>query len=610
MDILDKAKNDSTNKPEFSGPARHKFRKADGIIILVLLLLGAFHIAAFQRIESFGFDSSTYVTLAHNLLETGRYEFNYRPHTLYPPGFPALLAFISMLIGSSSYSVFVRFMAVFSTMALIVWFFVLRQYVGRLAAGASCLLVATSGPLLQMATQQVLSEPPFFLVSGLVLLCLTGLERYHKHRSSPRMLLLSALFFTVAAILIRSAGVALCAGMLFWTVASRWGRGPRRPITFRTALASAALGFLTFALWTVWSERSQRLDYRAEYMKSYASQFMMKDPHRPGLGKASAGQLVLRMASNAPVQSSHIAALLTRISWVNPIWYSPLTVITFILLLSGLIHSMHDRLGTLFAGYFMAYFAVYLLWPFDEGPRFMLPVSPLAFVFVWSGLIAIRESMRRRPVITSGFFSMLGAAIAAGTATQHMSGFQARASMAFWVAFTVVFLILTILARRAGLGNIAAKLLAPIRTIPAQVLKGVVVALCAVGIFQQIAISRTILEPDASQFAHYPSADCALWLRTAGDGVVMAGQAEILHRLTGRRVASFPITSDAQVIVATVRRENVRYLVVYDPAKYEYFFPIEEERYRQIERAYPGMFELVHKGPRYSVFERRSIEGR
>ena len=81
----------------------------------------------------------------------------------------------------------------------------------------------------------------------------------------------------------------------------------------------------------------------------------------------------------------------------------------------------------------------------------------------------------------------------------------------------------------------------------------------------------------------------------------MAGQTAILHRLTGRRVVSFPISSDPQVIVEAISRANIRYLVVEDRVKNEYFFPPEEDRYRQIERAYPHMFELVHNGPGYRV---------
>jgi hypothetical protein len=110
-----------------------------------------------------------------------------------------------------------------------------------------------------------------------------------------------------------------------------------------------------------WSKHSERLEYQGQHLKSYASQLVMKDPYRPESGKASVGGIVLRMASNVPVQSSYIAAILTRIRWVAPLWYSPLMVIPLVLLVYGSIFSVCDNLGIMLAGYFLAYFAVYLV---------------------------------------------------------------------------------------------------------------------------------------------------------------------------------------------------------------------------------------------------------
>jgi hypothetical protein len=610
MEIPTKVNMTGFGSPEFSGPVHDRLIvKWDGAIVLLLLVLGAFQAATVQRLESFGPDSSVYITLANNLLETGRYEFDYEPHTRFPPCFPFLLACISVIAGSTSYGVFVRFMPIFSTLALVVWYFVLRRYAGRPAAGASCLLVATSAPLFQLVTQAVLSEAPFFLLSGLALWCLIRLERQNTYRPPLFLPFMCTCLFAGATVLTRSVGVALCAGMLVWAIAALWHRGPKRIITLRAAIFSALVGFLLFALWTGWSKHTERLDYQGQHMKSYASQFIMKDPHRPELGKASVGDMVVRIASNVPVQSSQLTTILTRIRWIAPIWYSPLTVLPFVLLLCGLASCVYDYLGPLLAGYFVAYFAIYLLWPFDEGARFMLPISPLAFVLIWRGLIALGNSLRARPVTTLAFISMSGAVLTVGIGlTHHLPGLQAQASMVFWPVFTVLLATLTFLAQRAGSAKAANTLDSIGGLIPSYSLKVIVVLMCAVGVFQQAAISRTNQAPDPSLFSHYPAADCALWLRTAGEGVVMAGQWAILHRLTARRVVSFPITSDPQVIVEVVRRENIRYLVVEDHVKDEYFFPPEEDRYQQIERAYSHMFELVHSGPGYRVFEKRRTE--
>jgi hypothetical protein len=342
-------------------------------------------------------------------------------------------------------------------------------------------------------------------------------------------------------------------------------------------------------------------------MGSYASQFVMKDPHRPELGTVSAGDMALRAASNALVQASHVFAILTRASYVMPTWYSPPAMMTLALLVCGLVSSAFDSRRALLAWYFLAYFVVYLFWPFDEGARFMLPVAPLAFVFVWRGMLVAAHLLSARPAATLAAVSGIGAALAVATATTHrLPGLQARASVVFWPLLTLVSILLMLLAKRIGqaraagaLDSLAASL------ISWRIRQGIVGVLVAVGLFQQAGIARTNLAPDASLFVHYRSADCSSWLRTAGDGVVMAQQFEIVHRLSGRRVARFPITSDPRIIAAAVTREKVRYVVVNDQMKYEYFFPTEEVRWRLIERAYPFMFQLVHAGPGYRVFELR-----
>ena len=69
--------------------------------------LGVLHFFSYMRVESYAPDSSYYIGLARSILEQGRYEFNFAPHVLYPPGYPALLALISIPFGIS-YLVSVR----------------------------------------------------------------------------------------------------------------------------------------------------------------------------------------------------------------------------------------------------------------------------------------------------------------------------------------------------------------------------------------------------------------------------------------------------------------------------------------------------------------------
>jgi hypothetical protein len=579
--------------------------RADVAILLLLLALGSFQVATVQRVESFGADSSVYIVLAHNILETGRYEFNFRPHTVYPPAFPFLLAGISMLTGRESYGVFIRFMPVFGALALVTWYFVLRRTEGRVVAGVACLLVGTSAAFYQLVTQSVLSEAPFFFMSGLVFLFVRGLEQQDARGPSRFLLLTGLCLATAVAVLLRSVGIALGAALFAWGSIEIWRRGSVRFAPWRPALFAALFAFLGFFGWVGWSKHSEQREYTGQRMESYASALLTKDPYRPELGVASTRDLVLRVASNAPVQAAHIFALLTRVSYVMPTWNSPPVVITLALLLCGLVSYVFDGRRGLLAWYFLAYFTVYLFWPFDEGQRFMLPVSPLACVLIWRGLVVTVNLLRSRPTATLACISALAAVLAVATgATDRLPGMQARVSMVFWPLTTAVSIFLIILVERSGLARATSALDSMVACLAwRRSYMGVVGILLAAGLFQQAAIARTNLAPDPSKYLHYTAADCAAWLRTAGVGAVMTQQFAIIHRLSGRRTVSFPITSDPQLIVDTATREKVRYLVVNDGVKYEYFSPTEEERWRNIERAYPLMFQLVYRGPGYRVFE-------
>lgn len=83
----------------------------------------------------------------------------------------------------------------------------------------------------------------------------------------------------------------------------------------------------------------------------------------------------------------------------------------------------------------------------------------------------------------------------------------------------------------------------------------------------------------------------------------MAGQAAIVHRVTGRHVVAFPVTSDPQAIMSRIQEQGVRFLVVKTTETNPYFLPVEEERLRALTHRYPGALRLAQRGPGYEVFD-------
>jgi hypothetical protein len=575
-------------------------------IVLLLLALGALQVATVRRAESYGSDSSIYIVLASNLLNGRGYSFNYEVHTTYPPGLPVLLAGISALTGESGYNLFVYSMPIFSTLGLIVWYFVLKAWSGHKTAAICCLLTATADPLYRLVTRFVVSDTPYLLVSGLALLCILGLMWAGPGSRHIRYgLLAGSSLFAILSVLLRSAGVSLCAALAAWALTEMLLRRRGREFAFSAALCAAALGLCAFGVWAGWAKRMEVKAYPGQQFTSYASLFMAADPQRPELGEISAGHLVPRLLSNIPIQASHIGGLAVRAPWVMPAWHSPLAVIVLALLACGLLSCAACPKAALLAWYFLAYFSVYLLWPFNEGPRFMLPAAPLAFVLLWRGAHQLSDLVCARPATTWAavlLVSLLLTASAAGA--RGTGGLQGLVALAFWPSLAAVaafFLWRSRVRRAAGPEGRAGR--------PAGFLLGAravvlgVLGLALTGVVQSAQSARENLNPDPTTFLHYPATDASAWIRGAKQGKVMAQQSAIVHRLTGRRVVVFPATTDPRIIVTLLEREMVRYLVVSDQVKDEYILPSEEERFRLIELAYPNRLRLVHRGPGYRIFE-------
>ncbi len=573
-----------------------------------IVLLGAFAFALFamsttQRVESYGSDSSVYIHTATNLFSKWSYEFNFTHQATYPPGFPLILALLGFIGNTTSYSYLICFMPLFSSLGLVAWYFVLKKELGNMVAVPAILLVGTSSILYSMSTRSVLSDVFYFALSGCTLLTLCNLH--------PRITLrfwlqaFGATLLVVWIVLTRSAGIAMCGALYAWVVFDCIRRrSVRLDLRQYVALIAATAGMLTFVSWSSWSSSHSADDAKTHHMSSYSNAFMMKDPYRPDLGRASLVDLAERIPRNAVTHAAHLGSIYLRGVGISATWFSPIVILVLLSITVGAALSIYRNNNVILSWYLIAYVSIYLIWPFDEGQRFMLPVAPLAFALAYCGVRAILSWAFRHPRTAGRIAWTCSVAILAGALGAGIPpGLQAKVWTSFWLAIAVAGCIWTVAPQFKGVAVGMASQWVGMQQHAQKLGTVMVVLLAAVGLSGQAFMARDNLSPQPSRYRHAASVAAAEWLLTAPPGTVMAGQDAIIHRLSGRRLVPFPITLNGELIATTIRESSVRFLVVCEPLPYEYFEPDEVLRLQQLEMAYPMLLQEVYHGPGYRVFQ-------
>lgn len=589
---------------------RFSARSLDILFYSSMGFLCLFHFFTNIRIEDYGADSSIYIGLASSILQKGTYEFNFAPHTFYPPGFPLLLALISAVFGSS-YITFVRAMAVIDMLALFASYRLLRQMESRSFALTACLILGTSRYYFTTATQFVGSDVPYFLTSTITLLLALSVERA---RTPLRRLAISVgiALFLVFSLLIRTVGVSLLPGILAWLSFNLLFGRAKAVFLVKVFAPALVLGIVVFTTWLVWSEQ---MKHQATAIGvegwTYVDQLRLKDPHQPDLGNATGFDLLSHSFENLVIQGAHLAEIGTHISWIQPLWYSPVVLTVVGLIAVGWAGSLRANDSGFAEWYFAAYVSMLLLWPFDEGPRFVFPIFTLALLYFSRGTKRLRIGLTHWPrsFFRFGFFVAASLTVYATFDVfvwMKHPNLQAELTTVF-LAFTVV-----LTALRAGAVNEKHRVSTikyfemVTRSKKLQLASAIGVAVLVVmGLGVQVTTAVKNVTISASTYIHEPSKQAAIWIKdhTLPNDVIMAQEAPIIHRISGRRVAPFTVTGNAHKIMAEIRDYKVTFLAVNTSKKMTYYRPTEAERMRLLQASYPGSFDLVHEERSLQIFK-------
>jgi len=570
---------------------------------VLLLLLSGFHLLVVERVERPGADPSAYIELAENLHSHGKYEFNFAPHSKYPPGFPLLLAVWMSLSGQSRYEELLRLLPVFGAAGLVVWFSALRSAFDPVLASILVLLTGVSLPYFELATRLLMADIPFFFLSGLCFLLLLRLGAGRCRPAWIRVLCIGSLVLGSAyAVIVRNAGVAIAAAFLSWAVMPDVRAQAEWRKARRLAIVSGLFCLLGFLAWAAWSRSQGSSLQTGGHMSSYVSEFRYKDPLEPDLGLATPADYLSRAARNAVVRASQLASVAIPVGWLSPAWYSPAVLFPLVLPFVGIWGSRHDPRKLIFGLYLAAYLAVYALWPFEENSRFVIPIAPVAFLFFLEGAGTAWRFFLSRRKSAAGLAVAFAVLAWGGALWRPPASRQEILSLLFWAATALAAIVFhfwpgtwACMDRLAAFG---ARWSRPAAAILATLLIGF-------GLAGQLSAAAENLHPAPSRSYNESARQAALWLRQAPPGNIMADHFMIVHRHTGRLVAIIPRTANVDAILGAMRRFQVRYLVVLrsKPGQAPYFRPSEEERLRRIREAAPGFLRLLKESPDFYIFE-------
>jgi hypothetical protein len=527
-------------------------------------------------------DPTFYVGLAESLASGQGYTLMGQPHTTYPPGLPLLLAPFAAVAGCNVLLTQVV-IAAFAPISLVAVLAFLRQYDARaqLMVGG---LLALGFPFFVFATQDVRSELPFLTASALALRLVYG--------PPPKVLnwwaLVAVGALTAATVLFRTIGIALPAAFLVTWVHRRIRRLPSTS-SDRALLVGGAAGLLAAALWFGWVSSNDT--------PSYADRMLMLDPHEPDLGPATVASLLARIPGSLARQVAHLVEAATGIRWMLATWLSPVTVLLTALLIIGLGRELRSP-NPVLGWYLLGYGGILLLWPFDEGVRFILPVFPFLLLLVWRGSAWAIGAANVRPSAWLGLAALALTFVALIVVRGQDFPLRSRQGSAILAAWVFVGAAAIYFWHRGGsihLGPWA---------------KRISMLFFAAFVIANLprTASAAISQLRGRETGAGELKPAVKWLRDHGapDQVVMAQLASTVYFYTGLRTIRLPITRNRATLLQAIRQYRPTYLVILDRPDDPYYRPTEVDRLAIIQaEAGPEAFHSVYRFPAGNIYQVR-----
>ena len=599
--------------------------KTDLIFFVLIIVFGASAVLLHQRTADFWGEDVFYADAAHSLLHDGFYGVNGNPETTQPPGLPGILAVLFSIFGYS-YAASAGAMAVFETLGFLIVYEFLRHRVPNLVAGTICIVLLSSPLYFAWATRMVYPCYPYFFSTMVALL--SGEKYDHATTTRSKILWGSVLTIAVAASLLIATGTIALLGALAAVLVVTSLRDRRLART--RLLKYLPVLLVGIAVQGAWMHRKPAPSEWSlpGYPGSYLQQLKLKRGNYPELGMAKWSDIPDRVTTNLKAESDILVQLVLR-HGINQTRVA-VVAIPVLLIAIGWAYSVWKTGGMeLLHWYFAGYEVIYLLWPWSMESRFLLPIAPLACLYVWQSGKALILVSRVKPRVVGLIW--LSAALLLTTSavqslyahwTQHESDLTDAlllpaglifAGCALWMTYTGLSIFST--EQSSGMERWL-KRSPGRRWVDRQRLFRCagylfVTALVLIGISVELRMASENLR--VTDLLHSemtgiyevlaPEVEAGVWLRshTPADSVIMARHWATVHHYAERKMVWFAPISDPRVLFEGIVRHGIDYIVVVKHRE-PYYLPDDDTCFERLLEVHPTTFRLILQSANLRIF--------
>ena len=325
-------------------------------------------------------DSAVYIAMGKSIISGDGSRYMGYGGIKYPPGFPFMLG---LIIGPFGYNFLLMRMLIVASAVGSLWlaYLIVRNRSNRwVATGVMC-STAFSFPVL-FECVRILSDLPYTFIS---LLALYWVERYAKDSEGWRGKIgYITIGLIVAAYLTRIVGLTLFVGAIAYLTLG----GVNRPRSRANLKKAVAIGIVLVTIPPLWMAqnhlRGPKLPPELREALSYERELVVQTAADPNAPLINWNGLVERIADN----EKYYEQLLSNIVLGTSTEPGTRSRIITLILLAGYLYCL-IRHRSVLEYYTFFYMLTYILWTSKQGERFLVPIIPILFYYLFQLLTLI-----------------------------------------------------------------------------------------------------------------------------------------------------------------------------------------------------------------------------